>query len=53
VEYLGQLISTKGVATDPSKIEAIKSWPVPKTVTQLRSFLGLVGIIEDLFRAMD
>jgi len=26
-----------------SKIEAIKSWSVPQTITQVRSFLGLVG----------
>ena len=25
------------------KIEAIKSWPVPQTITQVRSFLGLAG----------
>ncbi|KAK1615004.1 hypothetical protein QYE76_020521 [Lolium multiflorum] len=28
---------------DPAKIEAIESWPQPKTVTQVRSFLGLAG----------
>jgi hypothetical protein len=28
---------------DETKIEAIKSWPVPQTITQLRSFLGLAG----------
>ena len=28
---------------DKSKIEAIKSWPVPQTITQVRSFLGLAG----------
>jgi hypothetical protein len=25
------------------KIEAIKSWPIPTTLTQLQSFLGLAG----------
>jgi hypothetical protein len=25
------------------KIEAIKSWPVPQSITQVRSFLGLAG----------
>ena len=28
---------------DKSKIEAIKSWPVPQTIAQVRSFIGLVG----------
>ena len=28
---------------DPAKIEAVSSWPIPLTVTQVRSFLGLAG----------
>ena len=41
--YLGHVISAKGVATDESKIEAIKNWPTPTTVTEVRSFLGFMG----------
>ena len=31
------------VATDPVKIEAVKEWPTPTSVTQVRSFLGLAA----------
>jgi hypothetical protein len=43
VEYLGHVISAQGVSTDPSKVTAIAEWETPTSVTQLRSFLGLVG----------
>ncbi|KAL1258935.1 hypothetical protein QQF64_009512 [Cirrhinus molitorella] len=32
-----------GVSTDPSKIDAVKSWPRPQNVSELRSFLGFCG----------
>lgn len=41
VSFLGHIISSKGISTDPDKISAIKEWHVPKNVKELRSFLGL------------
>jgi hypothetical protein len=52
VEYLGHVISEQGVATDPQKIAAIKEWPVPTTITQLRSFLGLAGYIQEVCQGL-
>ncbi|KAL7851957.1 hypothetical protein SRHO_G00177420 [Serrasalmus rhombeus] len=43
VKYLGHVISSAGVATDPEKIKAVSEWERPRTVTQLRSFLGFAS----------
>nr|GEX01599.1 putative mitochondrial protein [Tanacetum cinerariifolium] len=41
MEYLGYVISAKGVATNPSKIKAMQEWLIPSNVKQLIGFLGL------------
>ena len=43
IAYLGHIVSDKGIETDPKKIEAIVNWPVPKTVHDVRSFLGFTN----------
>ena len=41
IRYLGHIISETGIAMDPKKIKAIKDWPTPTSVTDIRSFLRL------------
>jgi hypothetical protein len=43
VDYLGHVISGKGVAVDPGKIQCVLDWPEPKNVKGVRGFLGLTG----------
>ena len=47
-------MSASGVSIDPDKVEAIMSWERPKSVFEIRSFMGLVGyykrFIEDFSR---
>jgi len=41
LKYLGHIISAEGVGVDPAKITSVQQWPLPKTLTELRGFLGL------------
>ena len=43
VAYLGYVVSREGLSPDPEKVEAIVKWAVPKSVTKVRSFMGLAG----------
>ena len=43
VKYLGHYISAEGVQVNPKTISAIKDYPIPTNVTQVRAFLGLAG----------
>jgi hypothetical protein len=43
VAYLGHLVSARGVSPDASKVKAIKFFPLPRNVRDIRAFLGLAG----------
>ena len=41
VRFLGHVVSTSRVSVDPEKVEVVMSWDRPKSVFEIRSFLGL------------
>ena len=43
VEFLGHIVSAEGIAMQPGKLEAIRSWPPCRNVTEVRAFLGTCG----------
>ena len=43
VHYLSYIIDQHGVHVDPAKIQVIRDWPAPTTLTELRSFLGVAN----------
>jgi hypothetical protein len=43
IQFLGHVLSAKGIAVDPSKVKDILEWKPPTTIHQVRSFLGLAG----------
>ena len=43
VKYLEHIVSDKGIKTDPEKILALKTWPKPTKLKELRAFLGFCG----------
>ncbi|GAU37258.1 hypothetical protein TSUD_319120 [Trifolium subterraneum] len=46
VKFLGHVISQGGVSVDPSKVEAVLNWERPRTISEVRSFLGLAGYYQ-------
>jgi hypothetical protein len=43
IQFLGLVLSAKGIAVDPNEVKDILEWKSPTIVHQVRSFLGLAG----------
>jgi hypothetical protein len=46
VPFLGHVISSEGIVVDPSKVRGVLDWELPKSIHQVRSFLGLAGYYQ-------
>ena len=44
--YLGHVVTGSTIAPDPRKLEAVKEWPVPKSVSDVRIFLGFASVFR-------
>ena len=43
-------MTKEGISIDPEKIKAIEEWPVPKDVTDIRSFMRITGYYRRVFK---
>jgi hypothetical protein len=50
IHYLGHILSSQGIRTDPDKVSVVLQWPVPTNVHELRGFLGLAGFYRRFIR---
>jgi len=50
VAYLSHIVSASGVSPDMSKVKAIKTFPLPRNVRDVRSFLGLAGYYRSFIK---
>jgi hypothetical protein len=43
ISFLGYIVSDKGIAPDPKKVQAIEEWPEPTNVKEVQAFMGIVN----------
>ena len=46
LNYLGFVVGRDGIKPDPKKVAAVQDWPAPRTVTDVRGFLGLANFFR-------
>ena len=50
MKFLGHLVSAEGVRPNPSNVEKIVKWPIPKNVTGVRALLGMGNYYQRFIR---
>ena len=48
VTFLGYVVSAEGISTDPENVRAVHEWPTPRSVTEVRSYVGLCSYYRKL-----
>ena len=43
VEFLGMIVSAKGLEMCPDKVQTIKDWPIPMSVKEIQAILGFAN----------
>ena len=51
VEVLGFIITPEGTLPNPENVKAVKDFPTPRNVTQVKSFLGKVSYFRKHIRS--
>jgi len=50
-KFLGHVLTSEGLHTDPSTVEAVRNFPVPKNLQELRGFLGLANYYRKFIKS--
>ena len=50
VKFLGHIVSKSGVSCDPEKVACVSNWPIPKSLKEVRQFLGLASYYRKLVK---
>lgn len=48
--FLGACILKEGLVVDPAKVTVVQDWKAPKSISEVRNFLGLAGYYIKLIR---
>ena len=52
IKYLGRVVSADGINPDPKAVAKLKNWNIPRTKTELHSFLGFANYFFKVFYPM-
>jgi len=52
IVFLRHVVSESGTRPDPGKVEAVLHFPQPRTVTNVKSFLGFDGVLQEIYQKL-